>query len=601
MNKVLKGDALTVLKTLPSESINCTVTSPPYWGLRDYGTKPIIWDDNPDCKHEWVEHIKKPIGGKGSKGANVGANKNDFSNMRDHNVVTNFCKKCGAWKGSLGLEPTFELYIKHLCDIFDETQRVLRKDGTLWVNLGDSYSTVSGSMGKGKWEQPKYKSCDSQMPEKIKTELPSKSLTLIPFRFAIEMVNRGWILRNVIIWHKPNCMPSSAKDRFTVDFEYLFFFVKSKEKSTDIKEWLPNRLKPEEASWLAAMIDTEGTIGTRYSKYTKNRRGSIAPYITVNNSCKALVDKCYQLTKLGTIRKDTAKTNFDMWRWEVTHNRAISIIGEVYPYLIQKKEQAKVAIALQKTNFRRGSPKGSNNGSVRLTKEEWQIKESYWRMMKQLNQKEIKSSELPEPNLNRYSGCEKYWFEQQFEPHTTLDDLTRRTNKYWSDDIADGGTGKQNKGRDRREFYGQQGRNKRTVWTIPTKPYPEAHFAVYPAELIRTCIKAGCPKEVCKKCGKAREKVFEVINRTPKKEDCSTKQYAKSTHGNEGERVDKGYTDCGCNAGFRPGVVLDPFAGSGTTLEEAIRQGKNYIGIELKDDYIDLINKRLNRVQVSLI
>lgn len=547
MNKVLKGDALEVLQTLPTEYVNCIVTSPPYWGLRDYSVE-----------------------------------------------------------GQLGLEKTFEEYIDKLCTIFDETKRVLRKDGTLWVNLGDSYiGGGGGNYGNGistACGKDKHLTNVANKPAFLKANnLQAKSLCLIPFRFAIEMVNRGWICRNVIIWHKPNCMPSSAKDRFTVDFEYLFFFVKSKEKSTDIKEWLPNRLKPEEASWLAAMIDTEGTIGTRYSKYTKNRRGSIAPYITVNNSCKALVDKCYQLTKLGTIRKDTAKTNFDMWRWEVTHNRAISIIGEVYPYLIQKKEQAKVAIALQKTNFRRGSPKGSNNGSVRLTKEEWQIKESYWRMMKQLNQKEIKSSELPEPNLNRYSGCEKYWFEQQFEPRTTLDDLTRRTNKYWSDDIADGGTGKQNKGRDRREFYGEQGRNKRTVWTIPTKPYPEAHFAVYPAELIRTCIKAGCPRYICKKCGKAREKVFEVINRTPKKEDCSTKQYAKSTHGNEGERIDKGYTDCGCNAGFRPGVVLDPFAGSGTTLEEAIRQGKNYIGIELKDDYIKLIEKRLSKVQVSLI
>jgi len=234
VNKIIQGDSKTVLKTLPSESVNCCVTSPPYWGLRDYGIEPIIWDGVEGCDHEWVTNIKKPNGGKGSLNANVGANKNDFANMRDHNVESNFCLHCSAWRGSLGLEPTFELYIKHLCDIFDEIKRVLRKDGTCWVNLGDSY----GGTGTGQEKSPnKYKETDGQYYEQanarnIKNKATKgkydKSLCLIPQRFAIEMVNRGWILRNTIIWKKPNCMPSSACDRFTVDFEYLFFFVKSR-------------------------------------------------------------------------------------------------------------------------------------------------------------------------------------------------------------------------------------------------------------------------------------------------------------------------------------------------------------------------------------
>jgi len=135
-----------------------------------------------------------------------------------------FCSKCNAWRGSLGLEPTFELYIKHLCDIFDEGKRVLRKDGTCWVNLGDSYGGIQGK--NCGWPDSKTK---ADVPQQTKPKHLAKSLMLIPQRFAIEMVNRGWILRNTIIWHKPNCMPSSAKDRFTVDFEYLYFFVKSKE------------------------------------------------------------------------------------------------------------------------------------------------------------------------------------------------------------------------------------------------------------------------------------------------------------------------------------------------------------------------------------
>jgi len=170
----------------------------------------------------------------------------------DWKTKDGFCNKCGAWKGQLGLEPTFDLYIKHLCDIFEEVKRVLRDDGTCWVNLGDTYYTKSGSgfLNDNLTKNDKMKNqidlegskIDYTDEEKVSNttginkanelreggQLPSKTLTMIPMRFAIEMVNRGWILRNTIIWHKRNCMPSSVKDRFTVDFEYIFFFSKKK-------------------------------------------------------------------------------------------------------------------------------------------------------------------------------------------------------------------------------------------------------------------------------------------------------------------------------------------------------------------------------------
>ena len=162
--KLINDDVLKALKTIETESIQCVITSPPYWNLRDYGVE-----------------------------------------------------------GQLGLESTFEEYINKLCNIFDEVKRVLKKDGSIYVNIGDTYSTVSGSMDKGKWSQPKNPALDNFMPEKLK----SKCLCQIPSRFAIEMCNRGWILRNTIIWQKPNAMPSSAKDRFNNDFEYVYFFVKN--------------------------------------------------------------------------------------------------------------------------------------------------------------------------------------------------------------------------------------------------------------------------------------------------------------------------------------------------------------------------------------
>lgn len=171
-SKIICGDALSELRKLPGESINCVITSPPYWALRDYGVE-----------------------------------------------------------GQLGLEKTFNKYIVKLCDIFDEVKRVMKDDGTCWVNIGDTYS--SGVKGSGGHSSEKLKTHNTDNfqnfePIEVKTNLPDKSLCMIPFRFAIEMVNRGWILRNTIIWKKRNCMPSSVKDRFTVDFEYVFFFVKNK-------------------------------------------------------------------------------------------------------------------------------------------------------------------------------------------------------------------------------------------------------------------------------------------------------------------------------------------------------------------------------------
>ena len=170
---LLVGDVVLQLKRLPAESIDMCITSPPYWALRDYGVE-----------------------------------------------------------GQLGLEPTFKEYIEKLCCVFDEIKRVLKKEGTCWVNLGDTYG--GSNCGYGQTEtssgfqnvkrQPYYATSKNRP---LAAKVMPKCLLMIPFRFAIEMVNRGWILRNTIIWHKPNCVPSSVKDRFTVDFEYIFFFSKN--------------------------------------------------------------------------------------------------------------------------------------------------------------------------------------------------------------------------------------------------------------------------------------------------------------------------------------------------------------------------------------
>lgn len=193
LNRFIRGDALRVLKRFPAESIDCVVTSPPYWSLRDYGVN-----------------------------------------------------------NQIGLEATPEEYIERLCAVFDEVRRVLKPTGTCWVNLGDAFATRSNKTGNTlKHPQPilSASSNDALNFKRPRARLPGKCLVQLPARFSLAMIERGWILRNEIIWHKPNCLPQSARDRFTIDFERLFFFVKQRHyyfrqqfEPLQGKERLPHRL-----------------------------------------------------------------------------------------------------------------------------------------------------------------------------------------------------------------------------------------------------------------------------------------------------------------------------------------------------------------------
>lgn len=266
-------------------------------------------------------------------------------------------------EGQLGLESTFQEYINKLCDIFDEVKRVLKKSGSCWVNLGDAYSGSGKGVGG----------------------IKSKSLLQIPSRFAIEMCNRGWILRNEIIWHKPNAMPSSVNDRFTVDYEKLFFFVKSK-------------------------------------KYYFEQQ------------------------------KEQMKTNHICWKSIRKHSRMVS--------LNITKQGSKGVLGQENSGLRKQDQIGRAD----------------------------------------YTGFNKRYLPPK--------DLMR---------------------------------NKRSVWSINTKPFKEKHFATYPEELIITPIKACCPEN---------------------------------------------------------GIVLDPFMGSGTTAVVARSLGLKYVGIELNPDYIKIAEKRLAQITI---
>jgi len=213
---------------LPDESIQCVVTSPPYWGLRKYsGEQELIWGGDKDCQHEWGEAETKEMN-------YVQGNPEFARPHREHkNFVstTNTCSLCGAWKGAYGLEPTPEMYIEHTIQILREIRRVLRKDGVVFWNIGDSYMSGGGPTRHYGWADPKNLARGIQdypeptaYPHKL---IKPKDLCLIPFRVAIAAQEDGWWVRSDIIWSKPNPMPESVTDRPTNSHEHILMLTKS--------------------------------------------------------------------------------------------------------------------------------------------------------------------------------------------------------------------------------------------------------------------------------------------------------------------------------------------------------------------------------------
>ncbi len=234
-DKVLHGNSLDVLRTMENKSVDCIITSPPYYQLRKYsGIPDYIWDAKDNCEHEFelqktnlMHENRNNI--TGSQETAIESESGTVHIHKYNDYKTGFCSKCGAWKGQLGLEPTYELYLNHLWQIFDECYRVLKDEGTLWVNLGDTYGAQSGAMRDGKFGK---KNTNNQ--QFIQPKLNHKCLLLIPHRFAIGMIDRNWILRNDIIWAKRNGMPESVTDRFSKKHEFIFLFVKQSKYYFDL-------------------------------------------------------------------------------------------------------------------------------------------------------------------------------------------------------------------------------------------------------------------------------------------------------------------------------------------------------------------------------
>jgi len=229
---VICGHSLQVLRGIPDGCVDTCVTSPPYWNLRDYKGEPQIWDGAADCEHEFVESRRYTENGasKGSGEAFSEAGPENAKRLKEARWrVDGKCGRCGAWRGQLGLEPTPEMFVDHMVQIFREVRRVLRREETLWVNLGDSYA-AGGRGGGGSYMAERRAWSDKENSKGWRSAPPGlkgKDLVGIPWMLAFALRADGWFLRSDIIWAKPNCMPESVTDRPTRAHEYIFLLSKS--------------------------------------------------------------------------------------------------------------------------------------------------------------------------------------------------------------------------------------------------------------------------------------------------------------------------------------------------------------------------------------
>ena len=221
LNTILVGDVYNLIDTIPDNYVDLVVTSPPYWGLRNYGTAIWTGGNNDNCNHEAAK-IKTRF--DYSLETSLLQKPYVSSDAAQYQIR---CPDCNAIQQDyqLGNEPHFEMYLDKLILLFSKVKRVVKDTGSIWVNLGDTYSTKP--VGRYNGKDSDSTSTSGQL-DKTLSGITNKSQIMIPERFAIRMIDElKLIKRNTIIWQKPNPFPTSATDRFPNDFEYFFFFTKS--------------------------------------------------------------------------------------------------------------------------------------------------------------------------------------------------------------------------------------------------------------------------------------------------------------------------------------------------------------------------------------
>lgn len=552
---ILNGHVITELRSLPDESVHCCVLSPPYWGLRDYGLEPQVWDDPGGCEHEW--HIKQHNDTRGIEGSNlVGRNPYTQGEAR-LNYQEGFCQKCQAWLGSLGLEPTPELYIQHLVQVFREIWRVLRKDGTLWLNLGDSYWGGKGQSGHGnpEYQQERFdKGISFNVPAshvagqgKTRPQdgkhptLKPKDLCMIPARVALALQADGWWLRRDIIWNKPNPMPESVNgwrwERHRVKVGHG--------KATEYKP----------AGW-----DTREASHDKIDGNYQDRQH------------EAKYEDCPGCPKCNP--NDGLVLCKGAWRPTSSHE---------YVFLLTKSD----------TYF--CDAEAVREPPQRTAAVNWKDRD-----IKKYGDKMDKRFE----EQGTYKDWNKY--------KTTGIVTTRNLRSVWTiedDSLANWFQwyANQPEAQILYERYAEQMQNKSDVWTIATQPFPGAHFATFPEKLASICIRAGSSeKGCCPECGAPWVRVVEkkdperrlVESEYPGEQTIATKKYKHDESGPESKTI--GWRPSCEHTDLKPMpcTVCDPFSGSGQAGIVAKKLGRKAILIELKPEYCEMPLDKLRQENI---
>ena len=636
------GDALEVLRTLPAESVHCCVTSPPYWGLRDYGTGQ--WEGgDPDCDHSrHVDYGEKSDTNRGSiRGGPMGQ----------------VCDKCGATRvdRQLGLEATPDEFVAAMVDVFREVRRVLRADGTLWLNLGDSYNSSAQynghkrkdrsssellHSGKRYSERGHQTSTVEHSARAAGTAAPDvdgsafgvepqtwpghrtfvpglkpKDLVGIPWRVAFALQADGWYLRSDIIWAKPNPMPESVTDRPTKAHEQIFLLAKGQWKAR-----------------VVALSDLHSE-GVHVGNHVGAKDANVWAHEFGVRLATAILDGAQLKQDLGLPPLDA----------EVWQKRPGDVGGVLVADLPVEHRAAVYAARLLSANApakefmceldRLGvALTDRNHFTVGGSATEFLLPPGVDRYGERAiaihDAGEIGEVDFVAHTLkfSRPVGC-SYFFDQEAVREAYQPSSIERA-QYGRDDIRTGTVGHLRDGMQkgvskngaplRHDLQPHpSGRNIRSVWEIATQPFPEAHFATFPEALPDRCIRAGSSERgCCPECGAPWERTTERVDQgydgsrygeraVEATGGAKTGGTARSTLGSSNGRL-TGKTEttgwqpsCQCGGTSAvPCTVLDPFMGSGTTALVARRLGRRSIGIELNPEYAALAARRLQQLSL---
>ncbi len=611
----LTGDCLEILPTLDAESVQCCVTSPPYYGLRDYGT--ATWEGgDPGCDHKQEHQRERDFAnrrGETKENGYAGSSCTSWS-TRDVTVKPgNRCRKCGAvhTDNQIGLESTPEAYVEKLVAVFREVRRVLRDDGTVWLNLGDSYASIGHKKSNSGYGTTGLAGGIAQEHSILRHEnngpgLKHKDLIGIPWRVAFALQADGWWLRQDIIWAKPNPMPESVTDRCTKSHEYIFLLTKSARYFYDqeaVKEAAEYRI-PNSPDKIASPYGQGFTRRALKAETSPRHDGNQW------NECNG---RGFNPSSLGrnsrsvwTITTKPFKSVFSYGKYRIA-----SPDCPVHDYPADLEHVLECDALLASSQLDRMM----NNGihpfplregvvvSIPLDHPSFPFDGTSaipHSMRNYKTEDELRRDEI-------FFGISPYRIEYKELIDHSISKCVHTRGNNTEVDVFQGVSG----------TY-PSGQTQYRIFCILTSQSPPSgclchytgslkkgqdHFAVFPPEIPEICIRAGTSeKGCCPECGSPWVRVVNVIDHIGHKPRLDEKHFkcAPGPHGSNTREYNGWRPTCTHNLDPVPCTVLDPFSGAGTTGNVAERLGRKYIGIELNPAYQEMAEKRIEAVRLPL-